>query len=336
MLLSSVNFVAKARTGKNKDVFDKKKDSSKYCTKTDGMCQECKKEIDEEDSIFQFPPSLSTDTKTKKTLPEARNPNFEENGCRVSVTTSDDLCLSVDQFYYTIGLKEEAMCDNTCIFRKKVLKTHVLPNGRSETVYFVLDCDQDFFLTTNKYLDLELNYFATAPSESTQDSRIFEVYFTDIGHCLIRPLLHKNSYLHHLDKALSVQPFDLNWRCPEEYFFHFNAVPEPVVPKRKRRVRKICNHICEPVQVCNDTYSSRFLDIVSERDAEVKPQSDTEDKVKTWSLCKPINSKLMEDMPERFYIELSTRKVCKNKKTFSNIFLGCFGGKSSRITVESS
>lgn len=32
-----------------------------------------------------------------------------------------------------------------------------MPNGHVETVVFALDCDQDFFLTSNSHGDLELN-----------------------------------------------------------------------------------------------------------------------------------------------------------------------------------
>jgi len=35
-------------------------------------------------------------------------------GDRVTVATGDELCLSVDHFYYTIGLKEGELTDSTC------------------------------------------------------------------------------------------------------------------------------------------------------------------------------------------------------------------------------
>ena len=78
-------------------------------------------------------------------------------GDRVTIATGDDLCLSVDQFYYTIGLKDESKSDSTCVFRKRILETKQIGTGRVETVVFVLDCDQDFYLTTNKQKELELN-----------------------------------------------------------------------------------------------------------------------------------------------------------------------------------
>lgn len=39
-------------------------------------------------------------------------------GDRVTIATGDDLCLSVNQFYYTIGLKDEARSDSTCKFKQ--------------------------------------------------------------------------------------------------------------------------------------------------------------------------------------------------------------------------
>lgn len=43
------------------------------------------------------------------------------------------------------------------VFRKRVLDSKEQANGFIETVVFVLDCDQDFYLTTSKTRGLELN-----------------------------------------------------------------------------------------------------------------------------------------------------------------------------------
>lgn len=40
--------------------------------------------------------------------------SLQNLGDRVTIATGDDLCLSVDQFFYTIGLRDEARCDSTC------------------------------------------------------------------------------------------------------------------------------------------------------------------------------------------------------------------------------
>lgn len=43
------------------------------------------------------------------------------------------------------------------VFRKRVLDSKQVGNGTVETAVFALDCDQDFYLTTNKHRELELN-----------------------------------------------------------------------------------------------------------------------------------------------------------------------------------
>lgn len=130
------------------------------------------------------------------------------------------------------------------------------------------------------------------------------MHHTSLGHALIQPVHHKNTYLHHIDQALSIQQLDLNWRCPEEYFFHFNAIPEPISYERTEKL-KPCTHV-----KCN-----------SQKDAEVSVSSEQVQSENSDNTNSDSNK-----------ILLPTRKVCKNKHFMKQLFVGCFGGRSQLIS----
>jgi len=318
MLLSSVNFVAKPKIGKSTKNKEEKRDERKKVakeeTRTAAVCEECLREIEEENTIFKFPTSSLGSNDSFKTSGYISVGSLDDNnlspiGDRVTIATGDDLCLTVDQFYYTIGLRDESRSDSTCVFRKRILDSKPVTNGQVDTAVFVLDCDQDFYLTTAKDKSLELNYYSRSPSLESPDERFFQVFHTSVGQTLIQPQLHKNFYLHHIDASLSVQQLDLNWRCPEEYFFHFNAVPEPIRP-RSRASQKVCTHKKQ------------------DNDNTVEKSAPTE--------CTKPTAKQVEDfILDRYVIELPTRKISKNKGFFSDLFMGCFSARSQALTQNS-
>ncbi|WAR27476.1 hypothetical protein MAR_013180 [Mya arenaria] len=319
MLLSSVNFIAKGRTGK-KDVKQDKKVVEDLEDSREDVCEMCRKQIEEDSTIFQFPTlSHSGSSNSYKTsgYSSAESLVSEENkGDRVTIATGDELCLSVDQFYYTIGLKEGERTDSTCVFRKQVLDYTEQSNGHIETAVFVLDCDQDFYLTCSKNKSLELNYYPESPKPDTEDERMFLIYYTTLGHVLIQPKHHKNTYLHHIDHALSVQQLDLNWRCPEEYFFHFNAVPEDTYRQKSKR-QITCSHkaMSTDNECENDTDNSSVARRNTKNSFKVK------------------KSEQMKDIPEKCNrVLLPTRKVCKNKHSLKSLFIGCFSGRSNLLS----
>lgn len=313
MLVSSVSLVAKAKSGKK--VAEKKtfrRTNTDAQIDTEVACELCKKEIEEENFIFKFP-SSPLEKRSK-----GQNASSSQ-GDRVTIATGDALCLSVERFYYTIVLREEKKSDTTCIFRKKVLETKSMPNGHVETVVFALDCDQDFYMTATSNGDLELNYSISKPRADEPDERMFDVFFTNLGHVLIQPKLCPNTYLHHIDEVLSVQQLDLNWRCPEEYFFHFNAVPES--PERLRAPKKIvCTHDKD----------------VEESSVESSPAPEPEGNPAQTRIhdIHKNNAEPMEQIADKFMIELPTRKITKSKNTLSTLFLGCFSGRSRQISVS--
>ncbi|XP_045200629.2 uncharacterized protein LOC123554494 [Mercenaria mercenaria] len=321
MLLSSVNFVAKPKAGKNKDKADKKTDKNieepQYGVPK--VCKKCLKEIEDEKTIFRFPTSSSFGSGVSfNTSGYASEENLDLShypGERVNIATVDDLCLSVEQFYYTIGLRDKSRSDSTCIFRKKVLESRPLPNGHVETVVFALDCDQEFYLTASKNRDLELNYYAANPCLESPDDRMFLIYFTELGHCFIQPKLLKNMYFHHIDQSLSIQPLDLNWRCPEEYFFHFSAVPEPYV--RPKSDIKVCMHTPE--------YSENEVD---KKSTETLVESSTQSLVKTIT-AEVIKHKIRNEIP----VQPLSRKPQKGRRLLSDLLFGCFSGKSTKLTT---
>lgn len=156
------------------------------------------------------------------------------------------------------------------------------------------------------------------PSLECPDERVFTVYFTNVGHCLIQPKLHKNAYLHHIDQSLSVQPLDLNWRCPEEYYFHFSAVPEPYA--RPKSDIKVCTHQPE----CRET----------EEPQKVTEMTDTLESA-TQTLIKSINAELQKldkraEIPELKQKALFTKPL-KSKNFLSDLFFGCFSVRSSKL-----
>ncbi|XP_045200344.2 uncharacterized protein LOC123554332 [Mercenaria mercenaria] len=328
MLLSSVALVSKPKNGKNKELAEKRAEKRWINDPQEGSevtCAECKKEIEEDKFVFQFPSPVPSNEST------GQRRNFTDYpGERVTIVTGDALCLSVERFYYTIALREESKADLTCVFRKKVLETKTVPNGRVETVVFALDCDQDFYITTSMNGDLELNYNPSIPRTNEPDERMFDVFFTNLGQVLIQPKLHHNTYLHHLDNFLSIQQLDLNWRCPEEYFFHFNAVPESVSQK-KTEDKKVCTHhkdvkkslsvpnkVTNGTEVCSSESSSQPEKTFTERLGEYGKNTDSD---------------LIKRALDKYAIELPTRKQRKSKLGFSNLFLGCFSAKSHRIVA---
>lgn len=311
MLLSSVNFIAKPKVGKSTKTKEAKTKVIEVPQPT--VCEECRKEEEEQNTIFKFPESQSSSGSTSSGYASLHSLDIESYpGDRVTVATGDDLCLSVDQFFYSIGLKDEAKADCTCIFRKKVLESKTLPNGSTETVVFVLDCDREFYLTTTGNRSLELNHFFNKPSLECPDERTFVVFHTANKQALVQPALHKNFYLHHLDQSLSVQPLDLNWRCPEEYFFHFNAVPEPVRPRKP----KVCTHMTKPTG--NDTSES------CEKNAKCGINTQSFNRGHYVNSVKVHSNKMIE-------IPVAKSKSSKNKNYLSDLFLGCFSGKSHAL-----
>ena len=48
-------------------------------------------------------------------------------------------------------------CSRAGVFRKRVLESKTVANGQVDSAVFVLDCDQDFYLTTARDKSLELN-----------------------------------------------------------------------------------------------------------------------------------------------------------------------------------
>ncbi|XP_060551430.1 uncharacterized protein LOC132713009 [Ruditapes philippinarum] len=320
MLLSSVNFVAKTKAVKYKDKPEKKNEKKIEEEKelTAKTCKKCQEEIEEEGKIFRFPTTSSYNSGISFS---SSGYNSEENldfsqfpGDRVNIATGDDLCLTVEQFFYTIGLRDKAKSDSTCIFRKKVLDRQPLPNGCMETVVFALDCDQEFYLTTSKNRDLELNFSSVDPCLDSPDERTFLVYFTGIGHCFIQPKLHKNMYLHHIDQALSIQPLDLNWRCPEEYFFNFSAVPEPYVKPKKDP--KVCTHIQEIQK-----------EIASTNKGTTKETS-TQELVKTIT-AEVLRHNIRSEIPDF----LPSKKSRNGRRLLAGLLFGCFSAKSNKLTT---
>ncbi|KAL4220704.1 hypothetical protein ACF0H5_021100 [Mactra antiquata] len=320
MLLSSVNFVAKPKATKSKDgkvdkKATKKTEPVKQKEEKVEVCEECIKELEEEKTIFRFPSSTSQSCSSKSSGYASTDGQDFANfpGDRVTIATSDDLCLTVDQFFYTIGLRDESKSDSTCIFRKKVLETKTLSNGQMETVVFALDCDQEFYITTSKTASLELNYCARTPTLDEPDERHFVVHHTSLGHSFIQPKLHKNMYLHHIDESLSVQQLDLNWRCPEEYFFHFSAVPE-VVTRRNTEKPKVCTH------------------------KKVEPEENTSKINKTETCVKTVDKKCKTDLYEKIpavcQVKLPSQKKFRGEKLISNLFFGCFSGRGRHIGTE--
>lgn len=338
MLLSSVNFVAKPKTGK-KDKSSKKGEKKEEAVPF--TCEQCIKEVEEEQRIFKFPATPSRCSGTSSSSSGyASDDCFEQCrsvGDRVTIVTGDDRCLSVEQFYYTIVLKEESRSDNTCIFRKKVLEMKPISNGHVETVVFALDCDQEFYITSSQHGDLELNYFMDDPSLEKPDERQFVVYHTDIGHCFIQPKLLKNMYLHHLDDSLSVQSLDFNYRCPEEYFFHYNAVPEPI--PRKLDIVKACTHRREPVEAKSISEGKKCL-TTSQHETNGKTTNKKEDD--DAKIHNRTNSKVTDGllghkdghMPKHFELDISAYKMSKKKNFVSLLIFGCFGGRSGHLTTS--
>lgn len=318
MLLSSVNFVAKTRVGKVKENVEKK-NAGKIVNEVipeinPAFCPQCRKEIEEEISMFKFP-----DLNGNQKVVEVK----DSSGDRVTIATGDDLCLSVEQYFYTIGLREESKSNDTCIFRKKVLDTRQVPNGQVETVVFALDCDQDFYLTASKQKDLELNYHTSVPSVEEPDERLFDVYVTNLGHCLIQPKLCPNAYLHHIDQALSIQRLDLNWRCPEEYFFHFNAVPEPIKHSRDLK-QKRCTHVIE-----------NTIDKQNCKSSTGNQSCDNSDKNSSNQTVHCARTQADWGLKDRQRIELPTKRQVQKKTGLSNVLFGCFSSKSHAIYVQS-
>ena len=79
-----------------------------------------------------------------------------------------------------------------------------------------------------KYLEFIFQYFSDAPSLDDTDERVFLIYTTSTNQKIIQPYNFKGFYLHHLDSHLDVTRFDINFRAPEEYFFQFDTVPDPM------------------------------------------------------------------------------------------------------------
>lgn len=142
-------------------------------------------------------------------------------------------------------------------------------------------------------------YFTYDPSVDQYDERVFLVYHTDVGHSIIQPSLHKNEYLYHIDQSLSVQKLDLNLRCPEQYFFHFNAVPERNTGRTS--AVKICNHQQATIDSSNNATET------------------TTDNVRS-----------VKQLPERVKLQLASNKPCK-KHILSDLFFGCFSAKSHQV-----
>lgn len=151
------------------------------------------------------------------------------------------------------------------------------------------------------------------PSLEHPDERQFVIHHTTLGHAFIQPKLHKNKYLHHIDESLSVQELNLNWRCPEEYFFHFSAVPE-VVTRRKLDTSKVCTHKKE---------------VARENKREANKRETCLE-----ALERKCKTELHEMIPEVCQLKLPSQKKLRGDRIFSNLFFGCFSGRSRHIGTE--
>ncbi|KAH3813507.1 uncharacterized protein LOC127835155 [Dreissena polymorpha] len=308
MLLSSVNFVVKGGKSKDKktrEISEEEKEEKEV------TCEACARNKLVDNSVFQFPNPSPTPSRTSQISdPESTV------GDRVTITTGDDLCLSVDQFYYTIGLKSTNSLDSTCIFRKRVLETQGEEHCRTDTVVFALDCDRDFYLTTSQSMSLELNHYPHLSTDSVPEALVFLVYQTSLGHVMVRPRLHKNAYLHHLDSDLSIQQLNLNWRCPEEYFFHFEAVPES-------RNQSVTSSTTCPHHVTNESRDKVCVD--SSRTCVGKERNRSRN-VHVQKFVLPQNKDT---------VLLPTKAARKPQHFWKNLFIGCFSAKSHHLQCTS-
>ncbi|KAL3848321.1 hypothetical protein ACJMK2_019189 [Sinanodonta woodiana] len=235
MILSTVNFIAKSRSGKYQG--RRLKDGQKNVSKDVNVpsVPQCKKYIKQQEAECQL--SRREPTESNRTSgyisgsslssEKSEISDLEDTCPRVTIETADELFLSVDPTYYHICLRGLESADSSCIFRSKVLKREELSNGTKQHVVFYLDCDPEFYLTTTKDRQLEINMFQEKDvSLENPDERWFILYEPNPGCVIIQPHAHNGYYLHHIDDNLDVYKFDLNARAPEEFFFNVRGVSQ--------------------------------------------------------------------------------------------------------------
>ncbi|KAK3583669.1 hypothetical protein CHS0354_021409 [Potamilus streckersoni] len=263
MILSTVNFVAKSRSGKYPG--GKLKDGQKNVSKEVNVpsVPQCEKYIKQQEAECQL--SRRETTESNRTSGYISDSSFssEESGIsdledkcpRVTIETVDKLFLSVDPTYYHICLRGLESSNSSCIFRSKVLKREEFPNGTKQHIVFFLDCDPEFYLTTTKDRQLEINMFQDKDvSIENPDERMFILYEPNPGCVIIQPHAHNGYYLHHIDDNLDVYKFDLNARAPEEFFFSVSSVsPTNVQQETELATQNTCQsekrcrncHMCD-------------------------------------------------------------------------------------------
>jgi hypothetical protein len=138
-------------------------------------------------------------------------------------------------------------------------------------------------------------------------------------------------YLHHLDNSLSTQLLDLNWRCPEEYFFHFSAVPESV-SKSMNEKKRVCTHK-KTLKKCVSVPVKKAADDSSEcaKDNTNQCSMSYTQKLSTYGPGMDIH--FLKDTINKYAIDLPTRKPTKSKRGLSTLFLGCFSAKSHKLVA---
>lgn len=241
MLISSINFVNRRRSEKNRrekgDVLKDKAQDLTYCKKQAERISKLKNWIqpqEETDLLRSGSRTNKNDINSPRTSGYGSSASVTSYGVtsssptpltdRVSITTVDEYNLFIDPSFYFVTLRKQKQITRCSSFSRRIIRTEDHETGgRTQTVQLYLSCDPNYFLISNAQRQLELKLFHDDDVTLEEDERLFTVHESSTGQTFIQPYQHKGYYLHHLDDKLSVTKLELHLRPPEEYVFYVHS-----------------------------------------------------------------------------------------------------------------
>ncbi|KAL3848322.1 hypothetical protein ACJMK2_019190 [Sinanodonta woodiana] len=172
--------------------------------------------------------SESTSTHSGKTESSRRDLDL------VSLATPDGYNVYLDPTHYFLTLKRQRQRTCCSTFRQLTLSCEERNNGNSQLVAFHLASDSEYYLATNRNRSLEIQMYQNSrPHLENPDERCFLLHRLSTGMVFIQPYHHRGYYIHHMDEEISIRKLEINFRPPEEFYFHI--MPATAEEESERR-----------------------------------------------------------------------------------------------------
>ncbi|KAK3583671.1 hypothetical protein CHS0354_021411 [Potamilus streckersoni] len=241
MLLSTVNLVSIKRTekcykkGKNKSGYENTGDDPKNNAEDQSRSPKQKEYNSPCEEVDQIPITVTVEDEVRGDGGEITSgycssesistQNGKTESSRdlgiVYLATPDGYNIYLDPTHYFVTLKSQRQRTSCSTFRQVTLSCEEKQNGSSQLVAFHLASDSEYYLTTNRNRSLEIQMYQNSrPHLENPDERCFLLHRLSTGMVFIQPYHHRGYYIHHIDMEISIRKLEINFRPPEEFYFH--------------------------------------------------------------------------------------------------------------------